>query len=122
KRARDKVQQLKKHLQEVDKPMLTVWQQEELQRVKQRAADLERLLDEADLEESRDAARSVENALRALGGDLSDDESRAWRGAKPALKKSREHVEQGSQLAKQIADDLDQLTPRPDQLMSQDDQ
>jgi hypothetical protein len=122
KRAREKVAQLKKHLAEVDKQMLSVWQQEELQRVKQRAQDLERLLDEADLEESRDSARAVENALRSLGGDLSDDEARAWRGARPALKKSREHVEEGSKLAKQIGDELDQLTPRPDQLMSQDDQ
>jgi hypothetical protein len=122
KRAREKVAQLKKHLNDVEKPTLSVWEQEELQRVRQRANELERLLEEADLDEARDAARSVENALRGLGGDLGDDESRAWRGAKPSLKKSREHVEEGSKLAKQVADELDDLTPRPDQLMSQDDQ
>jgi hypothetical protein len=122
KRAKEKVAQLKKHLNDVDKPTLSLWEQEELQRVKQRVNDLERLVEEADLEEARDAAHGAEAALRSLGNDLADDEMRAWRGAKPALKKSREHMEEGGKLARQIVDELDELMPRPDQLMSQDDQ
>jgi hypothetical protein len=122
KRAREKAAQLKKHLDQVDKATLSVWEQEELQRIKQRAADLDRMLGEGDLDEARNAARTSENGLRALSGDLSDDEARAWRGARPGLKKAREHLDDGEKLARELADEMDQIMPRPDQLMSPEDQ
>ena len=99
-----------------------MWEQEELQRTRERARDLDKLLQEGDLDEARNAARMTERSLRALGTDLQDDEQRAWHGARPGLKKSREHMEEGEKLARQLADDMDQLMPRPDQLMSPDDQ
>jgi hypothetical protein len=122
KRARDKTAQLKKHLEQVDKATLSVWEQEELGRIKQRAADLDRMLGEGDLDEARNAARTSENGLRALSGDLADDEARAWHGARPGLKKAREHLDDGEKLARELADEMDQIMPRPDQLMSPEDQ
>ncbi len=122
KRARERVAQLKKQLDQVDKPTLSVWEQEELQRIKQRTSDLDKMLSEGDLDEARNAARMAANGLRSLDGDLQDDEQRAWHGARPALKKSREHLEEGQKVARQLADEMDQLMPRPDQLMSPEDQ
>jgi hypothetical protein len=122
KRAREKVAQIKKHADQVDRGVLSVWEQEELARLKERVNNLDRMLSEGDLDEARNAARLTERSLGALGGDLADDEARAWRGAKPALKKSREHMEEGQKIAKQLQDELNQLMPRPDQLMSPEDQ
>jgi hypothetical protein len=122
KRAREKVAQVKKHADAVEKSVMSPFEQEELQHIRQRVADLDKMLAEGDLEEALGAARLAQAALRSLGSDLQDDEDRAWRGAKPAVKRSREHVGEGEKLARQIADEIQDVMPRPDQLMSPEDQ
>ncbi len=126
KRAREKVAQLKKQVEQIDRSALAPYSLEDLDRVKQRTDDLDKMLQGGDLDEARHAAREADQGLQGLGADLRDEEMRAWHGLPPATQKvkkgARDHVDQGQQLAHQLADELNRAMPQPNELMSPDDQ
>jgi hypothetical protein len=121
KRAREQVAQVKKHLDSVELPPLGPYAQDEIGRIKQRVADLDKMLAEGDLDEARAMARQADEGLSGLAGDLRDEEERSWRSTRPALKRGREHLEAGDAGLRALLGELDQAMPRPDQLLDPDD-
>jgi hypothetical protein len=122
KKARDQVAQLKKHLSEVEPRSVSPYDHEELQRVRQRTEDLDKMLQTGDLDEARGAARQADQGLQGVGADLRDEQARGWRAPRPGEKKAREHVEEAEKIARQLADQIDKMLPRPGELMSPEDQ
>jgi hypothetical protein len=122
KRAREKVAQLKKQVEAIEPGALPPYDIEELMRVKDQIDGLDKALAGGDVDEARSAARHAEQGLSTLDSDLHDEEARAWHGGPPGAKKAREHAEQGEQLARQIADDLNKVLPQPGEMMSAEDQ
>jgi hypothetical protein len=121
KRAREKAAAIKKHVEQVDKPSLSPYEQEELQRVRERTAALDRLLAEGDLDEAGEAARFSHAGLKALSDDLREDDLRGWRAARRGLKAAREHIDEGEKLARELQREIEETMPRPDQLISPED-
>ncbi len=122
KHAREQVAQLKKHLSEVEPRALSPYDQEELGRVKQRVDDLDKMLQGGDLDEARGMARQANQGLEGMKADLKDEEARAWRGPRPGAKRAREHVTEGAEVARQLAEQIDKALPKPGELMSAEDQ
>jgi len=122
KKAREQVAQLKKHLSEVEPRSVSPYDHEELQRVRQRADDLDKMLQAGDLDEARGAARQADQGLEGVKADLHDEQARGWRAPRPGEKKAREHVEEASVIARQLAEQIDKMLPRPGELMGPEDQ
>jgi len=124
KRAREKLAQLKKHVEQIEPGALPPYDLEELQRAKDEVDGLDKALAGSDVDEARSAARHAGQELQALDSDLKDEESRMFygRNTRPGAKKAREHAGEGSQLAKQIADELAKAMPQPGEMMSAEDQ
>src|SRR5439155_7665831 len=78
-------------------------------------------LEQQDLEEAREMARSAAGELRQLSLQLRDEEERRWEGMKAPVRRAREKVEESEPLARQIADELDQVMPQPGQMLSPQD-
>jgi hypothetical protein len=121
-KARDQVAQLKKHLNDVEPRSVSPYDQEELQRVRQRADDLDKMLQSGDLDEARGAAKQADQGLEGVKADLRDEQSRGWRAPRPGEKKAREHVEEAEKIARQLAEQMDKMLPKPGELMSPEDQ
>jgi hypothetical protein len=122
KHAREQVAQLKKHLDGVEPHALSPYDQEELGRVKQRADDLDKMLQANDLDEARGMARQADQGLEGMKSDLRDEEARAWRPPRQGQRKAREHVEEAEKIARQLSEQIDKNVPKPGELMSPDDQ
>jgi hypothetical protein len=122
KKARDEVAQLKKHLEGVEQHALSPYDQEELQRIRQRVEDLDKMLQAGDLDEARGMARQADQGLEGVKADLREEEARAWHAPRPGQKKAREHVEEGEKIARQLADQIDKTLPKPGDLMNPADQ
>jgi Domain of unknown function (DUF4175) len=121
-RAREKVAQLRKQLEQVEPGAVPPYDLEELQRIKQRVDDLERGLQSGDVDEARHAAHEADHGLAALGADLRDEEARMFRGGHPGTKRARERTDDAEKTARQIAEELDRAMPQPGELMSPEDQ
>ena len=122
KKAREQVAVLRKHLADVEQRALSPYDQEELGRAKQRTEDLDKMLQAGDLEEARGMARAASGGLESLDADLRDEEARGWHGPRPGAKRAHEHVVQGRDIARQLADQIDKTLPQPGELLSPEDQ
>jgi hypothetical protein len=121
KRAREQVAQVKKQLDAVEPPALSPFAQEELGRIRQRVADLDKALAEGDLDEARGMARLADQGMLGMAADLGEQEERRWRGVRPGARRAREHLEQGEAGTRELLSELDKVLPRPDELMSPED-
>src|SRR5258706_7059732 len=80
KRAREQAAQIRKQLDAVEAPSLSPFAQEELGRVRQRVADLDKALEQGDLDEARGMARQADQGRLGMAADLGEQEERSWRG------------------------------------------
>jgi hypothetical protein len=115
-RARERVARLKKQLDAVDRQALAAWNREELERAQKRVDDLDRMLDQGDLEEALAMARQAEGELKGMSEDLKQEDSRALAGLSPTQRKARERVGEGETIARELADELDKMIPKPSEL------
>lgn len=121
-RAKEKVAKLKKSLGGVEPPLLGSYQHEELDRVRRRVDDLEKMLDQGDLDEARGMAEQASQGLKGLSSELRDQETRVWRDARGPMRRAREQVEQGEALARELADEMGKALPKPSDLLSEEEQ
>ncbi len=119
KKARAEAAEMRRKLNEIDPRDLAPYDQEPLERARRRVDDLARALEQGDLDQARSMAREAADNLRGLGFELTDEERRMqWAGApRPQVRKARERVDEAGQTAKRLADEMDQVFPKPNELL-----
>jgi hypothetical protein len=117
------VDKLKKRIDAINESGLTPFAKEELDIVERRLADVEHMVADGDLAEALGMARQAKASLDTIEGELeaaiSDDPKSKWADA---TADALDGVEKAQPSAKELIDELQALSPRPDQIMSGDDQ
>lgn len=119
KRAREKAAEARRRLAAIERNEVPPEQQEDLDRVRHRVDDLQRALEHGDLEQAGEVARNAAALLHGLSFMLRDEEERRWTGARAGIKRSRERVDEAEPMVRQIGEELDQLMPRPGELLGE---
>jgi hypothetical protein len=117
------VDKLKKRIDAVNESGLTPFAKEELDIVERRLADVEHMVADGDLAEALGMARQAKASLDTIEGELeaalNDDPKSKWA---EATADALDGIEKAGPVAKELIDELAALSPRPDQIMSGDDQ
>jgi hypothetical protein len=124
KREGEKIDKLKQRLASVPTGDAESALAEDIERARDSAKQMMRLLSERDLAEAKGEAERAANNLdraadhlqEAAGGEAHD--KRKHKGAEAEREKSAEAVGEAHALAQEIADDLEQLLPHPQDTMS----
>ena len=121
KREADKIERLKQRLSGVPTGNPESALAEEVNRARDSAKQMRRLLSERDLAEAKGEAERAASSLDRAGEHLSEM-SEERRGRRPASEaerdKSAEAVGEARGLAQEIADDLEKILPRPSETLS----
>lgn len=116
------VDKLRKRLDAVNESGLTPFAKEELDIVDRRINDVEKMVADGDLAEGLGMARQAKQSLDTIAGELeaaiNDDPKGKWADATQAALDGIEHA---APIAKELIDELDALSPKPEQIMSADD-
>ena len=117
------VEKLKRKIDAINESGLTPFAKEELDIVERRLADVEHMVADGDLAEALGMARQAKASLDTIEGELeaaiNDDPKSKWADA---TADALDGVEKAGPVAKELIDELTALSPRPDQIMSGDDQ
>ena len=117
------VDKLRKRIDAINESGLTPFAKEEMDIVERRLADVEHMVGDGDLAEGLAMARQAKQSLDTIGGELeaalSDDPSSKWTDA---TQDALDGLERAEPVAKELIDELQALSPRPDQIMSSDDE
>ena len=117
------VEKLKKRIDAINEGGLTPFAKEELDIVERRLGDVEHMVGDGDLAEALAMAKQAKTSLETIEGELesaiSDDPKSKWADA---TADALDGVEKTQPVAKELIDELSALSPRPDQIMSGDDQ
>jgi hypothetical protein len=117
------VEQLRRRLGEVPDAGLTPFAREELDVVERRLTDVEHMVADGDLAEALAMAKQAQRSLDTIAGELdtalTDDPKSKWAAD---TQEALDGLERARPIAKQLIDALSALSPRPDQLLSDDDQ
>jgi len=117
------VDKLRKRLADVGESGLTPFAKEELDIVQRRIGDVEHMVADGDLAEALGMARQAKSSLDTIAGELeaamSDDPKSKWADA---TQDALDGIERAAPIARELIAELQSLSPRPDQIMSADDQ
>lgn len=117
------VDKLRKRLGELNQNGLTPFAKEELDIVERRLADVETMIADGDLAEALAMARQAKTSLDTIASELDaalDDDPRGKWAA--ATQDAIDGLERAIPVARELIEELQALSPRPDQIMSGDDQ
>jgi len=116
------VDKLKERLAQVPDSGLTPFAREELEIADQRIGDLKRMLEDGDVAEALGMAKQTRQSLETVAGELdaamADDPASPWA---QATSDAIDGVERAHPLADRLVDELEQMTPSPDQILGDDD-
>ena len=114
---------LRKRLDSINQAGLTPFAKEELDIVGRRLADVEHMVNDGDLSEALGMAKQAKQSLDTTAGELeaaqNDDPKSKWA---EATQDAIDNIEHAAPLAKDLIDELSALSPKPEQIMSADDQ
>ncbi len=117
------IDKLRKRIKDIDEAGLTPFAKEELDVVERRLNDAEHMVNDGDLAEALGMARQAKQSLDTIAGELeaaiADDPKSKWA---EATQDALDGVGRATPVAKELIDELQNLAPRPDQIMSADDQ
>ena len=117
------VEKLRKRIEAINESGLTPFAKEELDIVQRRLGDVEHMVGDGDLAEALGMARQAKSSLETIAGELesaiTDDPKSKWA---EATADALDGVEKTQPVVKDLIDELSALSPRPDQIMSVDDQ
>jgi hypothetical protein len=117
------VDRLRHRLESIDDNGLTPFAKEEMDIVQRRLNDVDKMVADGDLAEALAMAKQAKASLDTIAGELeaaqSDDPKSKWADA---TQDAIDGVDKANPIAKELIDELQQLAPRPDQIMSADDQ
>ncbi len=112
------ISKLRKLLGEVDVAPLGPWGSDELDKTNKRVDDLERMLEQGDLDEARQMASEAEQSLGKLEGELRSEEQASRWGQRVRLGRSRARLEQAKPVAHDITTEIEKALPRPEEILS----
>jgi hypothetical protein len=113
---------LRRRLHDVNESGLTPFAKEELDIVERRLADVEHMVNDGDLAEALGMAHQAKQSLDTIAGELeaaiNDDPKSKWADA---TQDALDGIQRSRPVAKELIEELSQLSPKPDQIMSADD-
>jgi hypothetical protein len=116
------VDKLRRRLHEINEAGLTPFAKEELDIVERRLADVEHMVGDGDLAEALGMAHQARQSLDTIAGELeaaiNDDPKSRWA---EATADALDGVQRARPVAKELIDELQALSPRPEQIMSPED-
>jgi hypothetical protein len=116
------VDKLRHRIKDINENGLTPFAKEELDIVERRLADVEKMVGDGDLAEALGMAHQAKQSLDTIAGELeaaiNDDPKSKWADA---TQDALDGVQRARPVAKELIDELQALSPRPDQIMSSDD-
>jgi hypothetical protein len=117
------VDKLRRRIREINETGLTPFAKEELEIVERRLNDVEHMVADGDLAEGLGMAHQAKQSLDTIAGELeaalNDDPKSKWTAA---TEDALDGVSKARPIAKELIDELQSLSPKPDQIMSGDDQ
>jgi hypothetical protein len=115
-KAKKTLEKLRREVGEVPRDGLTPFSQEELDAVKKRLEDVDRMLEAGDLAEALAMAKQAQEGLKLMGADIQDDlaDDHPW-SAKTW--DAEDKVGRATPLAAELIDDLKQAAPKPEELL-----
>jgi hypothetical protein len=117
------VDKLRRRIHDVNEAGLTPFAKEEMDVVEKRLSDVEHMVGDGDLAEALGMARQAKQSLDTIAGELeaamADDPKSKWA---EATQEALDGVGRAAPVASELIDELQSLAPRPDQIMSADDQ
>lgn len=116
------VEKLRKKLKDLDQSGLTPFAKEERDIVERRLADVEHMIADGDLAEALGMAHQAKQSLDTIAGELEaaleDDPTSKWADA---TEDALDDIGKARPLAKDLIDELQALSPKPEDIMSADD-
>ena len=113
---------LKDRVASVPDSGLTPFAREELEIVTKRLDDVQRMLDDGDVAEALGMARQARQSLETVAGELdaalADDPRSPWA---QATSDALDSVERAHPLADKLVEELEDMTPSPEQILSDED-
>jgi hypothetical protein len=113
---------LRHRLHDINESGLTPFAKEELDIVERRLADVEHMVGDGDLAEALGMAHQAKQSLDTIAGELeaaiNDDPKSKW---VDATQDALDGVQRSRPVAKELIEELQSLSPKPDQIMSADD-
>jgi hypothetical protein len=113
---------LRHRLHDINEAGLTPFAKEELDIVEHRLADVEHMVGDGDLAEALGMAHQAKQSLDTIAGELeaaiNDDPKSKW---VDATQDALDGVQRTRPVAKELIDELQSLSPKPEQIMSADD-
>jgi hypothetical protein len=108
-----KLAELRRRVDEIDARGLNTYDQEQLQRIKQRVRDLKGMLAQGDLDEALRMARRTHNALRVLEDDLLEENMGHYGWRRSPSRRPYRRCRAARRLAGEMVNDLESIFPRP---------
>jgi hypothetical protein len=122
KKVTELVGKLRRRIKDIDESGLTPFAKEEMDIVERRLKDVETMAEDGDLAEATGMAHQAKQSLDTIAGELEaaieDDPKSKWADA---TQDALDDVYKARPIAKELIEELQSLTPRPDQIMSSDD-
>lgn len=112
------INRLRKLLGEVDVAPLGPWGSDEMDKATGRLDDLERMLEQGDLDEARQMASEAEQSLEKLESEMRGEEQASRWGQRVRLGRSRARLEQARPIAHDLAAEIEKALPRPEEILS----
>jgi hypothetical protein len=116
------LEKLRRRLRDINEAGLTPFAKEELDIVERRLSDVERMVGDGDLAEALGMAHQAKQSLDTIAGELeaaiNDDPKSKWADA---TQDALDGVQRTRPVAKELIDELQALSPRPEQIMGADD-
>jgi hypothetical protein len=112
------IARLRKLLGDVDVAPLGPWGGDEMDKTTKRLEDLERMLEQGDVDEAREMALQAEQSIGKLESEMRGEEQASRWGQRVRLGRSRARLEQARPIARDIASELEKALPRPEELLS----
>lgn len=112
------IQKLRKTLEGVDPAPLGPWGTDEMDKVQKRLDDLQRMVEQGDLDEAKAMASEAEQSIGRLEEEIRSEEQASRWGLKVRLSRSRAKLEQARPQAREIVNEIARALPRPEEVLS----
>jgi hypothetical protein len=116
-----KLQRLRKRVGEIDPAALPAYDQEQLERIRQRVRDLKGMLDQGDIDEALRMAMRTRNGLQVLQDDLAEEIEGQHPRRRGQIRRAQHKTRLAAKLAGELAADLRAIFPSPRTLLDGDD-
>jgi hypothetical protein len=116
-----KLARLKRRVGEIDSSVLAPYDQEQLERIRQRVRDLKGMLDQGDLDEALRMALRTRNGLQVLQDDMAEEMEGQHPRRRARMARSLRKTRSSRKLADELVSDLRSIFPHPRSLLDRGD-